>query len=151
MQVSDWYAIYDAYLAAKGAVHLNMPGVDGAFGCPGLLSDADRDEKARAVVRGMLKNLGGMAHPRCILGCDCRSLLNHANATTADHCSVARRVATEGAVLLKNAPLSSAPSAPPTHALPIADGATIAIVGSACDAHHSYAAHALAHCMLIAC
>ena len=128
--VSDWFAIYDAKLAARAPVHMNMPGVDGAFSCPGMLSDAQRDAKVEAVLRGMLKTLDGMQSPPCILGCDCLPLLHEANATSDAHVATARRVAAGAAVLLKNT----------DEVLPIAPGAIVAVVGAACDAHHSFAA-----------
>lgn len=135
--VSDWTAIVDVPLAAKAPVHMNMPGLDNSFGCPGVLTGAQLDEKATAVVRGMLKTMAGLRQPDCLLGChDCRTcrhrsctpLLTEANASTASHVALARHVAAEAAVLLKNE----------GGLLPIAAGATVAVVGSACDAAHSF-------------
>ena len=55
--------VTDAKLSAEAPVDLNMPGVDDMWGCPAMLSDAQRDAKAAAVVRGMLHNLPAMHHP----------------------------------------------------------------------------------------
>jgi len=134
--VSDWTAITDAKQAARTAVHMNMPGIDNAFGCPGILNDAQRNDKATHVLRGTLKVLAGLSVPDCIIGCEacttcrnasCVPLIGQANSTSPAHVAVANAVATDGAVLVKNS----------ASTLPIPNGATVAVVGSVCDADHS--------------
>lgn len=121
--VSDWTAIYDVRVAAAGAVHIDMPGVAGVFRCPGMLTEAQLDEKASAILRGMILDLPAMRAPPCIVGCDCDVLMREANASTPAHIELARTVAAESAVLLKNE----------AETLPIRTGSVIALVGSACD------------------
>lgn len=79
-------------------------------------------------MRGMLGS-GGAAYdagPVCNAGCDCESRLVQTVATTPEHVQVARSVAAQGLVLLKNQAAT----------LPLRPGVRIALVGSACDAPH---------------
>jgi len=145
---SDWWAYSQFNRSLGGVVDLEMPGnqlvskrrhshdING--GDPvGLgyfrgreevaLGDERRDAAATRLLAAMLK-VGALASPVCAVGCDCREVLERADATSGAHTRLARRVGAEATVLLKNEGAL----------LPLtAEGTVVALVGSACDAYRT--------------
>lgn len=130
---SDWWALRSTS-AARHGVDQAMPGNDGYFYEYRLareISDARLDLMAQRVLRGMLSS-GAFDSDTCTPGCDaahrgCNHLMYEANATSAAHVALARRIGAESAVLLKNT----------ANVLPLSPAATVALVGSACSRAHS--------------
>jgi beta-glucosidase-like glycosyl hydrolase len=71
--------------------------------------------------------VGAYDAPVCTVGDDCHKYLYRANVTSDAHAQLARQIAAQSAVLLKNV----------AETLPIKDGLTIAVVGSACDSPYN--------------
>lgn len=59
------------------------------------------DRMTRNIVRGMISS-SAWDEPLCTAGCDCQPFIENVNATSAEHRQLARVVAAESAVLLKN-------------------------------------------------
>lgn len=87
------------------------------------------DGMVERILRGMIAS-GAWDVPTCTVGCDCRPFIEKVYATTAAHAAVARRAATESAVLLKNSP----PAGAARPALPLRRGMRVGLVGRACYA-----------------
>ena len=88
------------------------------------------DDMVERVLRGMITSGAWDVPPTCTVGCDCQSFIEKVFATSDAHTAVARRAATESAVLLKNT--KSAEGSPPT--LPLRRGMRVGLVGAACFA-----------------
>lgn len=98
--VSDWYALKDTAGAANGGLDLEMPGPARFFGAPlaqavkdGSVPEAELDDKVRRLLR-TLARAGALDHGD--------EELPERAEDRPEHRAVARRVATESAVLLKN-------------------------------------------------
>ncbi|KAL3923208.1 MAG: hypothetical protein SGPRY_004295 [Prymnesium sp.] len=126
--MSDWWAVHSTE-AAKGGVDQNQPGNDGYFS-EGRLSSTQLQSMGRRVLAGMISS-GAFNTSACTVGCDCEPWMIKANATSAEHIALARRLASSSAVLLLNKPTSNRNSL-----LPLRAGDVVALVGSACDAAH---------------
>ncbi|KAL1528575.1 hypothetical protein AB1Y20_009916 [Prymnesium parvum] len=133
--VTDWWGggRSGGQPASRG-LDMNMPGTDRVFDEYFVRHDNDRsddfyvDRMVTRVLRAMLR-VGGLpggalAGPKCIAPCDCERWLYDVNSTDATHQDLARELAIAGAVLLKNEGA----------VLPISRNATVALLGSACDA-----------------
>ena len=142
--LSDWWAVSTSGAApAAAGLDQNMPGNDHIFDEIYLsAARANLSEMAGRIVSGMLSAgpppLGAYASPACTVGCDCEETLLHANATSDEHAQLANEMAAAAAVLLKNAevPRGSAYGGVTGRALPLPAGATVALIGSACNASH---------------
>ena len=134
--MSDWWAVHSTE-AAKGGVDQEMPGTAGLssgengapfFGMKRLQNaGADLKEMARRLLYGLF-SAGALDGPICdVGGGGCSDKLYRTIATSDAHQRLARKVAAESAVLLKNE----------RRALPIAAGAKVALLGPACDSRHT--------------
>lgn len=123
--MSDWWAVHSTMAALHG-VDQEMPGV-GNFDLKKLQAvGADVHAMAERVLRGMLM-AGAFTDPACDVDSDCSHLLYHQRVSTAQHARLAREIAGSAAVLLKN----------DQNVLPIKRGMRVALLGPACDAHHT--------------
>ncbi|GAA3297081.1 glycoside hydrolase family 3 C-terminal domain-containing protein [Dactylosporangium vinaceum] len=113
---SDWGATHSTVASANNGLDMEMPGSQ-YFGSPlttavqnGQVSAATIDEHVRRILLSMFRR--GLFDRA-------QTVNTAAVVTTAAHAGVARQVAQEGAVLLKNA----------SNALPLATGANVAVIG----------------------
>lgn len=138
--MSDWDAL-QSRRAARAGTDMDQPGTDGFFSEEALatLPPARLDDMATRVLSGMAR-IPAFREPRpetsCRAGCNCSGLIYNTMATSDAHLALARRLAAEGAVLLKNdaAPRRRGGAGSPGRVLPLRAGQTVAVVGSACDA-----------------
>lgn len=121
--MSDWFALRSEDAALAGTDQ-NMPGNDDYFR---RLGQATMDKMVERILKGMVRS-GAWEHDPCRVACDCHGLLHQLNATSDDHAAIARGLAAEGAVLLKNDPLVEGG----TPALPLKAGQKVAVLGDAC-------------------
>jgi len=130
--MTDWWGLASVH-AAKNGVDQEQPGVQrgknnqGPFTTQGLRSSgADIDGMARRVLTGMLMSSAFDSvpgrPPTCTPGQDCAFPLYQAVATNANHVAIAREMASASTVLLKNE----------GGVLPLARGARVLLLGSAC-------------------
>lgn len=127
--VSDWWATHDYKASVAAGMDVSMPGNDGFYSPAHLegLKDAAAKEiqMVTHVMYGMIAS-GSFDDPKCTAGCDCKPLLYGVNATSSAHDALARTIAADSVVLLKN-----------EHAtLPLPATAKVAVVGPACGAAH---------------
>mmetsp|Transcript_47580 Transcript_47580/g.102555 ORF Transcript_47580/g.102555 Transcript_47580/m.102555 type:complete len:832 (-) Transcript_47580:8-2503(-) len=128
--MSDWWALKDSSGAMAGTDQ-DQPGTDGYFSPEAVaeLPQSRLDDMASRVLTGMAK-IPAFAQPKanttCRVGSNCEELLYTKNATSDAHRALARKLAAEGTVLLKNEggllPLASSEEAP----------LRVAVVGKAC-------------------
>lgn len=128
--VSDWWAIRDDE-AAKAGTNINMPGDDQRYSKTKLgstLPDHRLDDMVEQVLRGMGSSGAWSDLPGddCRVGCNCEEALYSKKATSPEHLELARNIAAQGAVLLKNEHSSGKP------VLPLSLDQKVAVIGEAC-------------------
>jgi len=132
--MSDWWALSTNKGASAGADQ-DMPGNDGFFSNASLsaLSPARLDDMATRVLTGMAMSGAWLdaKTKQCRVGCDCGPKLYGSNATSAEHTTLARTLASNSAVLLKNSRRSLS-QAEGLHVLPLQPGERVAVLGNAC-------------------
>jgi len=131
--VSDWWAGHDWWESVQAGLDVMMPGNDGKYTRKHLHRMPQSDEREVAMVTHVLYGMlasGALNSSLCTAGCDCEPILYGVNATSDEHVALARRIAAESAVLLKNDVTNGAGT------LPLPPGATLALAGSACAAPH---------------
>ncbi|KAL3916110.1 MAG: hypothetical protein SGPRY_006960, partial [Prymnesium sp.] len=128
--MSDWWATKEAVPGSPNGLDQNMPGTLLTIDRE-RLSDTDLDQMVTRILRSMIKvGAWDWEVPACLAvedpSCEQRQF-DTPDATSAEHTAIARQIASEGVLLLKNdgtLPLQATASQP-LH---------IALVGSACDA-----------------
>jgi len=130
--MSDWWAIKSDQAAASGT-DMDMPGNDGLYSqekLEGVLQPGRLDHMVERVLVGMSRSgaWSNLPGDDCRVGCNCDGPLYSVVATSDEHRALARKVATMGAVMLKNeiSPKSG------DRVLPIRKKQKVAIVGGAC-------------------
>lgn len=132
MVVSDWWAIRNDK-AAEAGTNIDMPGDDQRYSKTKLnktLPPGRLDEMVEEVLNGMgssgaWSNLPG---DDCRVGCNCDDALYRKVATNPKHLDLARQIAAQGAVLLKNDEVTE--TGKPV--LPLSLDQKIAVIGEAC-------------------
>lgn len=120
---SDWGAIHSDGCQRSG-LDMDQPGTDHFFDPSKLTSDkVTLDDMAARVLTGLIM-VDAFDNPVCTGGKDCNHYLYEANATSAEHADLARKIAATSASLLKNE----------GGVLPLRGNKTVAVVGDACDA-----------------
>lgn len=132
--MSDWWALSTKQGASAGADQ-DMPGNDGFFSNSSLsvLPPARLNDMATRVLTGMAMSGAwkGAETNQCRVGCNCGPMLYGVNATSTVHTTLARTLAANSAVLLKNSPRSVS-QAGGLRALPLQPGEHVAVLGNAC-------------------
>jgi beta-glucosidase len=133
--MSDWWAIHDTGYQV-GGLDMSMPGNDGCFADAMLAASGPTalDDMVTRVLAGMIST-GVMDAPAlCAVGVDCDDFLFKVNASSAEHGALARDIAAQSIVLLKNTVGSG-----PNKVLPLGQtpGQTIAVVGAVCDSDYN--------------
>ena len=124
--MSDWWAIHAPNYQAAG-LDMNMPGNDHFFDSANMVGTvATVDDMVTRIFAGMI-DVGVMDAPTCNTGADCEYLMYNVTATSPAHGKLARTIAAQSAVLLKN----------DGEVLPLQPGTTVAVVGTACDAPYN--------------
>lgn len=143
--MSDWWALQSGRGPSAGT-DMDMPGSDSYFTPVALdsMPSSYLDGMVSRVLIGMARSGAWRSRQTvriCRAGCDCDGLLYGAIATTPDHVALARQLATEAVVLLKNGP--RAPDSKTTFflntttrssVLPLRSGQRLAVLGRACSA-----------------
>ena len=128
--VSDWWAVHDFTRSVDAGLDVAMPGNDGYYSPSRLRrmprSHAREIAMVKHVLYGML-SAGALDESQCTAGCDCEPFLYGVNASTPEHITLARTIAAQSVILLKNE----------RSVLPLPRGARVAMAGSACGAGHS--------------
>jgi len=132
MVVSDWWAIRDDK-AAEAGTDIDMPGDDQRYSKTKLakaLPHGRLEEMVEQVLKGMGSSGAWSDLPGddCRVGCNCEESLYRKVATSQEHVDLARDIAAQGAVLLKNnhVPKTRKP------VLPFSLDQKIAVIGQAC-------------------
>lgn len=131
--MSDWWALksYESTAASHYGTDQDMPGTDGFFSRLVLdeeLPSSRADDMVARILAGMTRASAYLnstdGAKTCRVGCDCDDLLYSTTATSPEHVALARRLATDGIVLLKN----------DGRILPLSTDLKVAVLGSACSA-----------------